>query len=139
MKKKSDEDGNLLLASSEFRELSPIKKALRLIQKYNFSQRHAAQLLKISKDKIRRALQTEIEGHELERNGRPKSLNPLQEQDLLRIVKEGIQNGKPLSYFQFKNLVCILCQLFCFFFPHKSLEKYGMMIDLLFSSVVICI
>jgi transposase len=98
---------NRLLATNDFKSLSKIEKAVKLITQHDVSQRTVAKHLHLGRKQIRLAYKAHQEGREIAKKGRPALLNKKNTNDLLNWVGSKADQATPVNYKQFQDKVCV--------------------------------
>lgn len=103
-------DNNIiyLLGTSEFRDLEPIEKALKLIKEHYVSQRQAAIACNVDRSAIQRALKAVKADRPIGVPGRPRALNPNEEKQLVQELDEADLKRKSMTFKQFQDKVCAI-------------------------------
>ncbi|KAL6056487.1 hypothetical protein QOT17_016107 [Balamuthia mandrillaris] len=99
------QDARHLLGTSEFRQLTPMERAINLVQDVSMSIRNAAELTGISKSSLHRAIRAQEEGRELERVGRPRMLSSEEEEEVKKWIIEREEKKLYTTFEQFRTKV----------------------------------
>jgi transposase-like protein len=94
-----------LLATSEFRALSNMGKAVKLVQEHNYSIRKAADLLNLKKSVLHRAIKLAMNGKSVQPTGRPPILNSSEKENVIRNINKNIDSKELTTYKQIRRMV----------------------------------
>jgi transposase len=94
-----------LLATTEFRELSPTAKAAKLIIKGVCSARAAAQAQRVSRSSAIRAVAAIKNNKNVGQNGRPRYLNSNEEEELAQEIRRRVESRERLTLNTVSRLV----------------------------------
>ena len=94
-----------LFGESEYRDLVPIEKALKLISDKNISIRKAAIACNLSSSAVARGVKARKENRNIGDIGHPKNLNKEQEKELISCINDKLNEGEKLTYKDINNLV----------------------------------
>jgi transposase len=94
-----------LINTIEFRGLNSLKKAVKLVQEHEISQRQAATVCKVKRRAVQRALKASKEGRDIGVPGRPKLFTREEEEELIEIVDKAELEQKPLTFKQLQEKV----------------------------------
>lgn len=97
------------LAYAEARALvSSIKKGVWLVLDKQCALVHVAEVLKLNRSALRRAVEASKNKREIGINGHPRALSDDQEQELIRMIFSRAQDGLAVSIPEFMEAVCSL-------------------------------
>jgi hypothetical protein len=94
-----------IINTIDFRGLTPLQKALKLIEEYHISQRQAAKACKVGRRAVQCALNTHKRGRPVGVRGRPKIFKLAEENEVISRIDEAEVNQKPLTFKSFQDLV----------------------------------
>lgn len=101
----SDLKARRLLCTVDFRNLTPLEKAVKLVQNHEISQRCAGRVCKRGRRAIQCALKSSKKGDPIGVRGRHKIFNREEEEVLIAAVDEAELNQAPLSFKQLQDKV----------------------------------
>lgn len=104
MSKKNDSLPKLL-ATNEYRVLSPISKSVQLVLKGKFSLRVASSVAGIDHRKLSRIIEKRAVGDTLGKQGRPKLLTDTERDKLVNDVKQIVDSNGKANYNDIKYMV----------------------------------
>jgi hypothetical protein len=95
-----------LLATSDYRNLPPIDKAIKLREDEKLSYRTVVKSTDVTLPSLQRAEKARAEGRELGVNGRPNVLNKAAMECFIDLVNSFIDMREEINYDTAKQLVC---------------------------------
>lgn len=116
----------------EYRGKNQMEKAIKLVNEEDIPVQIAAKATGVDRFALSRALKSKEEGREVGSVGRPRVLTQEEEDKLVSIVKEKIKNKTPLTYKQFKTMVCAHLALFSLPFSQYLSTQHPIIICLFF-------
>jgi transposase len=95
------------LATTEYRQLGKVEKAVKLIEDQACSYREASSLVKISHSSVARGLIAKGKGRTIGKNGRPNKLNVDEMEAFIEIAHQYIEQHLEINYDTAQRLVII--------------------------------
>ena len=106
--RKTKQELREILLSAEYRTLEPLQKALHLCLDHGVGTRKARELCKISRKRVRNAVDATKEGREVGINGRPATLSLEEEDQLYQWALSQIDIGVDVTFALFQLKVRFL-------------------------------
>ena len=94
-------------ATSDYRELTPIERAVRLVLEHKASLRKAALCCGVTASSLNRAVNARKEGRDIGINGRPPSLEPAEMLVLANELSNRVDSDETLDFGKARNIVSI--------------------------------
>ena len=96
----------------EYRELTPIEKAVRLVRSEHLSQRTAAETAGVTRGALQRAMKALDEQREIGQIGRPRLLSATQQEAFDEALDVSLNPKKRVKYEDARQLVRTFCHFF---------------------------
>lgn len=97
---------NALFATSEYRGLDELERAVKLVEDKHTSASEAARICGVSRAAVRRGIEAHKKGRDIGLTGRPRLLSPAEEKQLVNVLEEADQKKQPIKFEQFQDVVC---------------------------------
>ena len=94
-----------LLASSAYRSLPEVERAMKLVNDEGLSQNKASMYSRVERTKLRRAIKAQKAGRPVGQVGRPRILNDNMEELLKDKINDALNNGETITSARFRDLV----------------------------------
>ncbi len=96
------------ISEVEFRGLSRIEKAVKLIKDEKATYQATCEYFQISKGSLQRAVKATSEGRSIGRNGKPPTFTVIEELCLVDLIKEKIYSGENIKLDKLCDIVKIV-------------------------------
>lgn len=117
MKEEEQKKLKSISLGAEYRGLTNVEKAVKLVQEHSAKPTTAANAMGVEKNKLKRALKAVEEGRNMGVRGRPTLLQPEEEEVLVSIVKGKINQKTPPKFSEFTADVCTTLAFLATYFP----------------------
>ncbi len=103
--KREETSFHAILATSEYRRLDDLDRAVKLVEDGHMTQRKAAKACNVKRGALRRGLKTKKRGGVVGVSGRPRLMNPAEEEKLVSLLEDADNKKTPVKLSCFQDMV----------------------------------